>query len=47
MKEAGLNENKLLNQDLFGETAEFVELAELGPDKEGVNGVGSMLDKSM
>jgi hypothetical protein len=46
VNEAGLKENRLLNQDRLGETLEFVELAELGPDNEGVNGTGSMFDKS-
>jgi hypothetical protein len=47
VKEAGLNENKLLNQDRLGETPELVDVAELGPDKEGMKGVGSMLERSV
>ena len=45
VNEAGLNENKLLNHDLLPETLELVEVAELGPDRECMNGVGSMLDR--
>jgi len=45
VNEAGLNENKLLNHDLLPETLELVEVAELGPEREGMKGVGSMLDR--
>jgi hypothetical protein len=46
VKEAGLNENKLLNQDRLADVLEAVDAPELGPDNEGVKGVGSMLDRS-
>lgn len=45
VNEAGLKENKLLNQDLLGEILELVDAAELGPDREGMKGVGSMLER--
>jgi hypothetical protein len=47
VNDAGLKEKRLLNQDRLGETPELVELAELGPDREGMNGVGSMFERSM
>ena len=45
VNEAGLKENKLLNQDRLGEILELVDAAELGPDREGMNGVGSILER--
>lgn len=40
VNEGALNEKRLLNHDRLGE---MLDPAELGPDNEGENGIGSML----
>lgn len=44
VNEGGLKENRLLNQDRLGE---IFEPAELGPEREGENGTGSMLRSAL
>jgi hypothetical protein len=45
VNDAGLKEKRLLNQDRLGEIPELVDVAELGPDREGMKGVGSILER--